>query len=158
SATLTADSSLPADTVIPEFKTAADTSLVESGETGVKVIQREQQELLLNLGGQIFHQIAMAGECVAGTMSFIPKFSAQIEPFGCGASISYGGSNIAGGISGLAKIPAGISDLLNFGATMAGKMASFIRREQEWTLQANLAAREIVQIDKQITSAQIRVQ
>jgi hypothetical protein len=37
-------------------------------------------------------------------------------------------------------------------------MASYIRREQEWTLQANLAAREIVQLDKQITSADIRIQ
>lgn len=158
SANLTADSSLPADTVIPAIATAADTSLVESGEAGVKVIPREQQELLLNLGGQIFHQIATLGESIGGTMNFIPNFSAEIEPFGCGASISYGGSNIAGGISGLSKIPAGISDLLNFGASMAGKMASYIRREQEWTYQANLAAKEIVQIDKQLTSAQIRVQ
>jgi hypothetical protein len=37
-------------------------------------------------------------------------------------------------------------------------MASYIRREQDWTLQANLAAREITQLDKQITSADIRIQ
>ena len=37
-------------------------------------------------------------------------------------------------------------------------MASYIRREQDWTLQANLAAREIIQLDKQITSADIRIQ
>lgn len=158
SATLTADSALPADTSIPTIANDVDVSLVEGGEAGVKVIPREQQELLLMLGGQILHQVATISEGLAGTMNFIPNFSAQIEPFGCGASISYGGSNIAGGISGLAKIPAGLSDLVNFGATMAGKMAGFIRREQEWTFQANLAAREIIQVDKQITSAQIRVQ
>ena len=157
-ATLTEDSSLPADTSIPTIATDVDVSLVEGGEAGVKVIPREQEELLLLLGGQLLHQIATAGEGLAGTMNFIPTFSAEIEPFGCGASMSYGGSNIAGGISGLAKIPAGLSDLANFGATMAGKMAGYIRREQEWTFQANLAVREIIQIDKQITSAQIRVQ
>jgi hypothetical protein len=37
-------------------------------------------------------------------------------------------------------------------------MASYIRREQDWTLQANLAAKEIIQLDKQITSADIRIQ
>jgi hypothetical protein len=37
-------------------------------------------------------------------------------------------------------------------------MAAYIRREQDWTLQANMAAREIVQLDKQITSADIKVQ
>ncbi|MBL0073869.1 MAG: hypothetical protein IPP34_19535 [Bacteroidetes bacterium] len=37
-------------------------------------------------------------------------------------------------------------------------MAGYIRREQDWTLQANLAAKEIIQLDKQITSADIRIQ
>ena len=37
-------------------------------------------------------------------------------------------------------------------------MASYIRREQEWAFQANTAAREIVQLDKQITSADIQIQ
>ena len=37
-------------------------------------------------------------------------------------------------------------------------MASYIRREHEWTFQANAAAREIVQLDKQITSADIKIQ
>jgi hypothetical protein len=41
---------------------------------------------------------------------------------------------------------------------MAAKMASYIRREQEWTLQANLAAKEIIQLDKQLTSADIQIQ
>jgi len=37
-------------------------------------------------------------------------------------------------------------------------MGSYIRRDQEWTLQANLAAREIIVLDKQITSADIKIQ
>ena len=158
SANLTEDSALPADTSIPTIANDVDVSLVEGGETGVKLIPREQHELLFMLGGGLFNAIASLGESLAGTMNFIPTFSAEIEPFGCGASISYGGSNIAGGISGLAKIPAGLADLANFAAAMAGKLAGHIRREQEWTFQANVAAKEIIAIDKQITSAQIRVQ
>ena len=37
-------------------------------------------------------------------------------------------------------------------------MASYIRREEDWVFQANVAAREIIQLDKQITSADIQIQ
>ena len=38
------------------------------------------------------------------------------------------------------------------------KMASYFRRNQEWSFQNNLAAGEIVQVDKQIAAATIRTQ
>lgn len=37
-------------------------------------------------------------------------------------------------------------------------MAGFIRREQDWTFQANVAAKAIIQIDRQITEADIKIQ
>jgi len=156
--TLTADSQLPVDTSIPTIETDVDDSLVDSDESGVKLIPREKAEIEKNNLAMISQQVATGMEGLAGTMNFIPNFSAEMEPIGCGVSISYGGSNIAGGISGLAKIPQMIASFLTHEATLAAKMASYIRREQEWTLQANLAAREIIQLDKQITSADIRIQ
>ena len=41
---------------------------------------------------------------------------------------------------------------------IASKVAGYIRREQEWTLQANLSAKDIILLDKQITSADIKIQ
>ena len=52
----------------------------------------------------------------------------------------------------------GYADYLASESAQASLMASYVRREQGWTLQANLAAREIIALDKQITSADIRVQ
>ncbi len=43
-------------------------------------------------------------------------------------------------------------------SALAGKFANFIRREQEWELQAKLAREEIIQIDKQLAAADIRIQ
>src|SRR6185436_2196122 len=127
-------------------------------ESGVKLISREQAELDKSQTAMVWQQVAAGMEGLAGTMNFIPNFSAQIEPFGCGATISYGGSNIAGGISGLAKVPQIIGNVISHESTLASKMAAYIRREQDWTLQANLAARDIVQLDKQIVSAEIQIQ
>ncbi len=157
-ATLTSESQLPVDTAISKIETDVDVSLVESDESGVKMISKEKEEIDKSSNAMISQQVATGMEGLAGTMNFIPNFSAELEPFGCGASISYGGSNIAGGISGLAKVPQIAASILTHEATLAAKTASYIRREQDWTLQANLAAREIIQLDKQITSADIRIQ
>ncbi len=58
----------------------------------------------------------------------------------------------------VAKMFATSSQINSLAAAKSAKMASYIRREQDWTLQANLAAKEIIQLDKQITSADIRIQ
>ena len=46
----------------------------------------------------------------------------------------------------------------NYEAGRASKLGGFFRREQDWVLQANLAAKEIMQLDKQLTAAEIRLQ
>jgi len=157
-ATLTADSALPGDTSIALVKTDVDESLVDSAESGVKLIPKEQEEMTLSEEARSKTEIGSGIDAIGGLMNFIPGFSGNIEPFGIGMSISYGGSNIAGGMGGIARFfHASASDATSRGG-MATKMAAYIRREQEWTLQANLAAREIVQLDKQITAAEIRIQ
>ena len=155
--TLTADSPIPT-TVIASVATDVDESLVESNESGIKLIPREKEDIDKSKLAMISHQIATGMEGLAGLMNFIPNFSGEFAPFGVGVSISFGGSNIAGGISGLAKIPQIAGNVFLHEANKAAKMGSFIRREQEWTLQANLAAKEIEQVDKQIVSADIRIQ
>jgi Tc toxin complex TcA C-terminal TcB-binding domain/ABC toxin N-terminal region/Neuraminidase-like domain/PA14 domain/Salmonella virulence plasmid 28.1kDa A protein len=157
-ATLTADSALPADTALATIATDVDASLVASDEGGVKIIPREKADIEKNSLANVFQQAGSSMEGLAGTMNFIPNFSANGEPMGVGATVSYGGSNIAGGLSGMAKVPQIFASILSHEAALASKMAGYIRREQEWTLQANLAAKEIVQLDKQITSADIRIQ
>ncbi|NOT09810.1 MAG: hypothetical protein HOP28_16580 [Gemmatimonadales bacterium] len=158
STTLNAESTLPADTAVSTVVTDVDEALVDSAEAGVKLIAKEQEDMTKSEEARKSTGTASMIDAIGGLMNFIPGFSGNIEPFGIGMTISYGGSNIAGGMSGIARFFHGDASDASSKAAMAGKMASFIRREQDWTLQANLAAREIVQLDKQIVSAEIRIQ
>lgn len=158
SPTLTADSQLPADTNIATIPVDVDVSLADSGETGVKLIPREKAELEKSAKSMVKQQQATNMEGIAGLMSFIPNFTAQFKPFGVGGSIGFGGSNLAGGISGFAKIPQLDANKLTFEATLASKMASYVRRDEENTYQANSAAKEIPPLDKQIIAADIGIQ
>ncbi len=152
------ESSLPADTSVPKLVPDVDTTLVQGGERGVKIIPKEKEDLDKSRSAMISQQVATGLESAAGVAHFFPNASISGQPFGIGGQVTFGGSNVGSAISAAAKIPQIVGAVYAFEAGQAGKMASFIRREQDWTLQANLAAREIVQLDKQITSADIRVQ
>lgn len=158
-ATLTADSQLPADTAIPTIEPDVDESLVPGGESGVKLIKRESEELEQSKIASDFEDAANTAQTIANALYFLPEMEIGTLPWGVGTasviisgqSIGLAGSAVAGGLRAL-------SAMNQHDAQRAGKLAGYIRREQEWTLQANLAAREIIQMDKQITSADIRIQ
>jgi len=157
-ATLTADSQLPEDTNIEPIEIDVDDSLVESGESGVKLIPRERDDLDKSREAMYAKTVASAAYAGAGIANFFPSISGQGQPLGVGVSIEFGGQHVGAALSALAKVPEIVSTVLSYESNMSSKMASYIRREQDWTLQANLAALEIVQLDKQITSADIRIQ
>jgi hypothetical protein len=156
--TLSADSQLPADTRITTIRTDVDESLVDSNESGVKLISKEKEDADRSWDSMLAQQIATGMEGIAGLLHMIPTIGADGLPLGIGVDAKLGGPHFGAAVSALAKIPQIFSQVYSYQAVQAAKMASYIRREQDWTLQANLAAREIVQLDKQITSADIRIQ
>lgn len=158
SATLTADSQLPVDTSIAKIETDVDESLMDSDESGVKLIPREQQDIDLSQQASNDLSANLAAEIFAGFMGLIPQFGAHGTPLGVGASTGFGGRELGWFAGSAAKMFATSSQINSLAAAKSAKMASYIRREQDWTLQANLAAKEIIQLDKQITSADIRIQ
>ncbi|MET3934840.1 neuraminidase-like domain-containing protein [Arthrobacter sp. OAP107] len=158
STTLNADSQLPADTLIAPVVTGADTVLSDSGVTGVRVIGKEKQELDKNRDAKWWSVGANSAEVAAGILSLFPQLDAVGTPLGVGAGALWGGQNLGAASSAAARAAAGVSALLSSEAAQAATVGSYIRREQEWAFQANIAAREIVQLDKQITSADIQIQ
>ena len=152
------DSQLPGDTVISPIEPDVDVALVDTGEAGVKLIPREKAEFDKTNDAIDSNNTAAIIDGIGGLMNFIPTFSGNIEPFGVGMTISYGGSNIAGGMSGIARFFTGNATENTSRAALAARWASHIRREQEWAFQANLAAREITEVDKEIVSADIKIQ
>ncbi|MBK8875112.1 MAG: hypothetical protein IPN13_14840 [Bacteroidetes bacterium] len=155
---LNAESQLPADTSIPLVTTDVDETLVDGGDRGVKLIPREKQQIDDAAAALIWQGVATSMEGIAAMMHLIPSFAADVKPFGVGVGLEYGGPQLGSATSGLAKIPQIISSVFSHSASQSSMMAGYIRREQDWTLQANLAAKEIIQLDKQITSADIRIQ
>jgi hypothetical protein len=158
SADLTADSALPADTALATVQTGVDDSLVDSDESGVKVIPKEKEGLDKNLAAKWFNVGAGAGETLAGVFHLVPQLDAEGTPLGVGAGAWWGGQNLGAATEALARAASTVAKFLSEEAAQAVTVASYIRREQDWTLQANLAAKEIIQLDKQITSADIRIQ
>jgi len=153
-----AEAQLPADTVIPEVPLKVDVTLNESSESGVKLIPKEKLDLVLSDIAKVFQASASAGEALAGIFNLFPVVKGHIQPFGVGASTSFGGPQLGAATSALAKVAQTIGLIYSLEAAQASKMASYIRRQQEWVMQANLAAREIIGLDKQIIAAKIREQ
>jgi hypothetical protein len=158
SATLTAESQLPADTAIAVIETDVDDAPTDSGESGVKIIPREKESLDKNEAAKWVTFGANIGDALAGIFSLFPQLDGEGTPLGVGLGAWWGGQNLGAATSALARAASGVANFLTQEAQQAATMASYIRREQDWTLQANLAAREIIQVDKQITSADIRIQ
>jgi len=157
-ANLNANSQLPIDTNIPLIETNVDESLVDSDENGVKLIGREKEDIDKSEESKWWVTGANTGELLAGILNLFPKIDVNGQPLGVGISAGFGGQNLGAATSAIAKAAQIYGQLLSLEGNQASKMASYIRREQDWTLQANLAAREIIQIDKQLTSAEIQIQ
>ena len=157
-ATLSADSQLPADTSIVTVVTDVEDSLVDSGESGIKLVPEEKEQLDKNLAAKWVSFGAGIAGTLAGVFHLFPQIEGKASPFGVGAGVWWGGQNLGGASSALAQAASTAANFLSQEASQAGLVASYIRREQDWTLQANLAAKEIIQLDKQITSTDIQLQ
>jgi hypothetical protein len=158
SARLTADSQLPADTNIPEIETDVDVSLVDSDESGVKLIPREKEEIEKSADAIFWQSLSHIAKALPVILHLIPEFTVATQPFGIGVTIESGGPHFARSASEAAEILQMMAGIRTHEASEASKMAGYIRREQDWILQANLAAKEIIQLDKQVTAADIRIQ
>lgn len=123
---------------------------------GHKINPEEGQEITLLEAAQIGQDAASILDTIGASLNLIPNFSGQIEPFGIGATISFGGSNLGALFQSLSAATRGVVGRLNHEAALAAKLGSYTRREQEWAFQSNLAACEITGIYKQIRAAQIR--
>lgn len=99
---------------------------------------------------------AAVWEQSASISAAVPMFAVAAEPVGVGGVSSYGGSNIAGVLSARAAALRSQAGEDSFKAGRSARIASYDRREQDWTLQSNNAAGEVNATLKQLRAAQIR--
>jgi len=110
---------------------------------------------------------AIVSEIVATVLSAIAAGTAQIPNFSAGGAgfggsplvaVTYGGSNVSGGLGNAANIVKSVANILQMGSSMTATIGNYNRRAEEWDFQMRLATKELPQIDKQITAADIRHQ
>ena len=123
---------------------------------GHKVSDEEAHELDMLEAAQIAQDVSVVIESVGAALNMIPDFEAAAKPLGLGAGIKFGGSNIGRLFQALAAVGRGVASRTAHEGSMAGKMASYGRREQEWALQRKAAAGELTLLYKQQRSAEIR--
>jgi hypothetical protein len=128
---------------------------------GVQLISEEASELSLSNEAALLHAGAGLLQTLASQQAMMPTISGGTDflPWGTGGniSVSFGGSNLASSLEAVVHAAETAANYLTYQAWAAGKMGGYFRRQQDWTLQSNLAAGEIMQIDQQANAAQVRV-
>ena len=136
----------------------SDVGLADDGAT-LQLNRSESKEL--NTFMPLAHdlqQTAAAGTVIASALSLIPQFPVYLQPLGLGAGVEFGGRQLSQFATIMAEIVRMGADELNYRAVRASKFASYQRRIEDWVLQSNLAARELMQTGRQLIAAVVREQ
>jgi hypothetical protein len=136
---------------------APNAAIAELATPGSPVLNANETEYLAQLGyaEQRQQDAAMVEIAAQITHLLIPDFSFG---FPSGTTMSYGGSNIGAALYAWARSINSLASDHTFQANAASAMAGYARRTEEWDFQMNLAGKELMQIDKQIAAANIRIQ
>ena len=96
---------------------------------------------------------------LAGGLKLIPTFTTGAAGFGGSpvATVAFGGQSTGGAAESAAMVLSSLTRVADKGAGMAATQGSFQRRQDEWNLQAELAAKELAQIDQQIVNANLHI-
>lgn len=155
------DDSLPEEALIggaEALKTPATKQKpVASGESGPKLLPAEKFVQDAKEAVQTIQKIIAAGKAIGGALSALPQFDTAAKPWGVGAGINIGGAQFSAVTEFANKVQEVYVALKALDSEKSGVTAEAIRREQQWSIDARLAAREILQIHRQIIAADIRI-
>lgn len=126
-------------------------------ESDMKLLDLEKEDLDQAGEAADWQLVANLSELGAGLAHFIPSFGGQMQPFGVGVAITFGGEHVGAALSAAARGFQTISNKKSYESSNAAKKSGFFRQRQDWTLQANMAGYELMQIDKQIAATNIRI-
>ncbi len=113
-----------------------------------------EKQYLGNLNTARDHERIAEGFDLAASIAFaVPDFHVA----GVASGTTYGGSHVGQLLNSTAQKIKAVAGQFSFDAQMASITAGYERRKEDWDLQADLAQKELDQIDKQILAAEIRV-
>jgi hypothetical protein len=126
-------------------------------ESGLKLVAYEKEEMDKASEGASSQKTIGVVETLGSILNIIPNFSGNIEPFGVGMSISFGGSNLGAAMQAVARGMQIETNYITYQSGNAQRKGGFLRQLQDRVLQANSAGYEIKQIDKQIFNQQVKI-
>jgi hypothetical protein len=114
----------------------------------------KEKEAMRNVqAGMSLQAISGGLSSVGSILSALPTTHGQ----GFASGVSIGGVNLGLVMQGLSTAAGVAASIKNSEGSMASTMAGYERRMDDWQFQAATAQQELVQIDKQIVAAEIRV-
>ena len=122
-----------------------------------RVSSGEQQSLDALETSRELQSIAERIERQASTHNMLPNVSITTPPTPS-VSVSFGGSNLGAADQATASSFRAAANAKTYESTRSGIIAGYDRRLKDWRFQADLAKKEIAQLDKQILAADIRKQ
>ena len=108
---------------------------------------------------QDFQGASQIVNVAAGLVALIPEFNAGVSGFSSSpvSTFIFGGANLSKELELASRVLSDIAALHSHHANMSQITGGWDRRSQEWTFQAQSAARELNQIAAQITAANARI-
>jgi len=141
---------------IPDASAAASFQIKSTD--GAKLIQQEANELAKLTSARANEHTAAGYELAASIAHQVPVIQMDAKPWWIGPGVSYGGLAVGAGLSAIGNRWRDAASADTSNATRSAKLGGYVLREQDWVLQNNLAAKEIMHIDTQIVAALIRQQ
>ena len=141
----------------------ASSPTAQSGVSGTGQLYlnaNEDAELNLHLpNARDLRTSSSVFETFASTLVYVPDFTVNLQYLGLGTSpVVFSGTKLAAGFKTLADILRIAASWEQDQGAMAGRSGGYQRRADEWLLQANLAARELSQIGRQLLTSIITEQ
>ena len=135
-----------------------DSKVIDEGKLYLN--QNENEELNEQMPtSKTFQDLATINETITATLYYIPKFKIDLSYWGIGGDTEIAGGQFLGNAGqAVTSVLRGIGNNHAHSASVAAKTASYERRADDWMLQSNLAARELMQIGRQVISSLIREQ
>lgn len=140
-----------------DFSELANSIEAPVDESGLKLIPNEKEDMDKASAAADWQTGIGVVETLASILHVIPVASADAKPFGIGAGVAIHGQMFGNAAQAVARGLQIGANRLTFDSTSAGKKGGFTRALQERIFQANAAGYELKQIDKQITTQQIRI-
>jgi len=123
---------------------------------GVRMLGHDRAELDQLSQSHDWQEAASITQGIGSVLAVIPTIAFRATPWGIGVGSSWGGSNLASAASALAEVFRANSNAAAYEANRSARLAQHVVREHDWVLQSNQAALEIMHIDRQRLTAEIR--